>query len=47
MIWLLASTLVSSLAGIAAFIYYLRRGQFDDLEDVKYQMFWSDRKPKE
>lgn len=28
-----------SLCGVAAYIYYLRKGQFEDLEDVKYQMF--------
>ncbi len=46
MIWLLSGTLISSLAGIALFVYYLREGQFDDLEDVKYQMFRSDDHPK-
>ena len=27
------------LAGIAIYVYYLKKGQFDDPEDVKYQMF--------
>lgn len=32
-------TLLISLGGVGTFIYYLKKGQFDDLEDVKYQMF--------
>ena len=32
-------TLTSSLAGISVFIYYLRLGQFDNCEEVKYQVF--------
>ena len=35
-------TLISSLAGIIGFVYFLRKGQFDDMEDVKYQMFQND-----
>jgi hypothetical protein len=27
------------LAGVATYLYYLHKGQFDDPEDVKYQMF--------
>ncbi|SCA63037.1 Uncharacterized protein SCG7109_AH_00150 [Chlamydiales bacterium SCGC AG-110-M15] len=34
-----ALTFMASLAGIGAFIYCLKKGQFDDVEDVKYQMF--------
>lgn len=39
MIWYLASTISFALAGMVLYIYYLRKGQFDDPEDVKYQMF--------
>lgn len=39
MFWSLFSTIVLALAGIIVYIYYLRKGQFDDPEDVKYQMF--------
>lgn len=42
MIWILASTLIMALAGISVYIYYLRKGQFEDTEDVKYQMFRED-----
>jgi len=39
MIWFITSTLAAGLMGLLVFIYYLRKGQFDDIEDVKYQMF--------
>lgn len=39
MLWLIASSIAFGLAGILVYIYYLRKGQFDDVEDVKYQMF--------
>jgi cbb3-type cytochrome oxidase maturation protein len=32
-------TLAGGLAGLVIFFYYWRKGQFDDCEDVKYQMF--------
>lgn len=35
----LIMTFLASLVGIGAYIYFWRQGQFDDLEDVKYQMF--------
>ena len=30
---------MAALAGLLLFIYYFRQGQFDDIEDVKYEMF--------
>lgn len=39
MLWLIASTLAFALSGGLIYIYYLRKGQFEDTEDVKYQMF--------
>lgn len=39
MFWYLISTIAMALAGIVVYVYYLRQGQFDDPEDVKYQMF--------
>lgn len=38
-IWFFASTLMMALAGILVYIYYFQKGQFEDSEDVKYQMF--------
>ena len=42
MYWCLLSSLALGLAGVFVYIYYLRKGQFDDAEDVKYQMFHDD-----
>ncbi|PJD95275.1 MAG: hypothetical protein CK425_09175 [Parachlamydia sp.] len=39
MFWELSATLVFALAGIGIYLYYLKKGQFEDPEDVKYQMF--------
>lgn len=39
MLWCLASSIVLGVCGITIYIYYLRKGQFDDPEDVKFQMF--------
>lgn len=42
--WCLASSFLLGLGGIIAYIYFLRQGQFDDVEDIKYQMFRDDEK---
>lgn len=39
MFWYIASTFALGLAGMLIYVYYLRKGQFDDPEDVKYQLF--------
>ena len=39
MLWYIVSSIGMGLVGVASYIYYLRQGQFDDQEDVKYQMF--------
>lgn len=39
MFWYIASSLALGIAGLLVYLYYQRKGQFDDLEDVKYQMF--------
>lgn len=44
MIWCLVSSLALGLGGMLLYIYYLRKGQFDDPEDVKYQMFREEEK---
>jgi nitrogen fixation-related uncharacterized protein len=31
--------LILGIGGAIVYIYYLRKGQFEDPEDVKYQMF--------
>jgi cbb3-type cytochrome oxidase maturation protein len=44
MIWCIGSSLIMGVAGIVIYVYYLRKGQFDDPEDVKYQMFRDEEK---
>jgi len=44
MFWCLASSVALGLVGVLVYVYYLRKGQFDDPEDVKYQMFRDDEK---
>lgn len=39
MYWLIISSVVAGLSGLVAYIYFMKKGQFDDAEDVKYQMF--------
>jgi len=39
MILYIALSIAMGLAGIMTYIYYMRSGQFDDPEDVKYQLF--------
>lgn len=36
------SSLITGISGLIVYIYYLRKGQFEDPEDVKYQMFRDD-----
>ncbi len=42
MYWCLMSSLLFGIAGVVVYIFYLRNGQFDDPEDVKYQLFRND-----
>lgn len=44
MIWYVASSIAMGLAGLLVFFYYWRKGQFEDEEDVKYQMFRDEEK---
>ncbi len=38
-IWFLLLSLIGGLGGLIVFIYHLRKGQFEDPEDPKYQIF--------
>jgi len=40
--WTIISSVVAGLAGLAVYLYYLKKGQFDDPESVKYQIFRDD-----
>lgn len=42
MIWMIFGSIALALAGLGLYIYYLRKGQFDDDESVKYQLFRED-----
>jgi cbb3-type cytochrome oxidase maturation protein len=42
MFWYVFSSIAFGLGGLAVYLYYHRQGQFDDLEDIKYQMFRED-----
>lgn len=42
MIWYLVSSIFMALGGAVVYIYYFNKGQFDELEDVKYQILRDD-----
>lgn len=46
MFWYVCSSIIFGLGGFALFFYYYRKGQFDDVEDIKYQMFREDNSRK-
>lgn len=35
----LIASFLTGIVGLGVYIYYMRKGQFDDPEDVKYQLF--------
>lgn len=39
MIAYLASSVAMALVGLILFVYYWKKGQFDNIEEAKYQMF--------
>ena len=40
--WFMCLSLVGGLAAFIVFLYNLKKGQFDDVEDIKYQLFNED-----
>lgn len=46
MFWTISSSLALGLASLLVYVYYLNKGQFEDPEDVKYQMFREEEKNK-
>lgn len=41
-LWFLLMSLIGGLGGLVVFVYYLRKGQFEDPEDPKYQLLRED-----
>ena len=39
MLWMIVSSTALGLAGLLVYFYFWRKGQFENEEDVKYQMF--------
>lgn len=39
MLWIITSSIAMGIGFLLIYLYYMRKGQFDDPEDVKYQMF--------
>lgn len=39
---MIIGSIAAALGGLGLYIYYLRKGQFDDEESVKYQLFRED-----
>lgn len=37
--WFMVFSLAGGAASLVVFIYYLKKGQFDEPEDPKYQLF--------
>lgn len=40
--WMIFSSIIAALAGLMVYVYYLKNGQFEDPESVKYQIFRED-----
>jgi cbb3-type cytochrome oxidase maturation protein len=38
----IAASLFMGLAALFLFVYAVKRGWFKDIEDAKYQVFWTD-----
>lgn len=38
----LISSIALGLAALLLFAHYWRKGQFDDMEESKYQLFWEE-----
>ncbi len=42
MVWYLSSSLLMGFFGFAVYLHCLRKGMFEDSEDIKFQMFRED-----
>ncbi len=39
MFWMIIGSIAAALGGLGLYVYYWRKGQFEDDEAVKYQLF--------
>ncbi len=39
MIWMIIGSIAAALGGLGTYIYFWKKGHFDDDEEVKYQLF--------
>jgi len=46
MIIYITISIATGLAGIAIYIYFMRQGQFEESEEIKYQLFREDEENK-
>lgn len=44
--YLLLSSVIMAVGALLVYLFYARQGQFDDLEDVKYEMFRNEEEKK-
>lgn len=42
MFWMIIGSIIAALGGLGLYLYFLRKGQFDDNESIKYQIFRED-----
>lgn len=42
--WTIAIAFFMGFVSLAVFIFFLLRGEFEDIEDVKYQLFHEEKK---
>lgn len=42
MFWIIVGSSLAGLMGLFWLIYSVRKGQFEEVEDIKYQMFHED-----
>lgn len=40
--WNIAGSLVAAFIGLVLFIYYWKKGQFEEMEETKYEVFRDD-----
>ena len=40
--WMIMSSVFAAIGGLMIYMYYLHKGQFEDVESVKYQLFRED-----